>query len=83
MNRISPFSTAKGAKRPAVASDGQGGWLVAWEEGTGWNRGGQAAWQEVDASLSPLSAKGHADGVPAWGRVAVYAEAPGKFVLLK
>ncbi|MFN0129977.1 MAG: hypothetical protein ACKV19_25210 [Verrucomicrobiales bacterium] len=71
------------AKHPVVASDGRGGWLVAWVEGTGWNRGGQAAWQELETSLSPRSSKGHADSVPAWGRVAIYAEAPGKFVLLK
>jgi hypothetical protein len=82
MNRISSFSEAKGAKRPAIVSDGLDGWLVASVEGTGWNRSGQAAWQEVGASLPPLSAKGHADGVPVWGRAAVHAEAPGKFVLL-
>lgn len=71
------------AKHPAIASDGQGGWLVAWVEGTGWNRGGQAAWRELGGSLSPRSETGRADGVPAWGRVAVFAEGPGKFVLLK
>lgn len=71
------------AKHPAIASDGQGGWLVAWVEGTGWNRGGQAAWRELGGSLSPRSETGHADDVPAWGRVAVFAEGPGKFVLLK
>jgi hypothetical protein len=71
------------AKHPSIASDGLGGWLVAWVEGTGWNRGGQAAWQELDAALAPRSAKGHAGGVPVWSRVAVYAEAPGHFVVLK
>ncbi|MFN0128031.1 MAG: hypothetical protein ACKV19_15230 [Verrucomicrobiales bacterium] len=59
------------AKHPSIASDGRGGWLVAWVEGTGWNSGGQAAWQELDASLASHSAKGHAEGVPAWGRAAV------------
>lgn len=86
MNRPSanPVTLAdQDAKHPSIAWDGRGAWLVAWVEGTGWNRGGQAAWQELDAALAPRSAKGNAKGVPAWGRVAVYAEAPGKFVLLK
>ena len=86
MNRPSanPVTLAdEDAKHPSIAADGRGAWLVAWVEGTGWNRGGQAGWQELDAALAPRSAKGQAEGVPAWGRVAVYAEAPGKFVLLK
>lgn len=71
------------AKHPSIAWDGLGVWLVAWVEGTGWNQGGKAAWQELDGTLGRRSANGHAEGVPPWGRVAVYAEAPGKFVLLK
>ena len=79
----SPLTLAeKDAKHPAIASDGQGAWLVAWVEGTGWNRGGRAAWRELDSALTPRSETGHAEDVPSWGRVAVFAEGPGKFVLL-
>lgn len=73
----------RSAKHPAVATDREGSFLVAWVEGTGWNRGGDAAWVEVDSSLKSKSTPGHAGGVPAWGRVAVYSEGRGRFVLLR
>lgn len=71
------------AKHPALALSPQGKILLAWVEGTGWNRGGTAAWQELDLKLQPIGPRGSAPGVPAWGRTAVYAEPDGDFVVLK
>lgn len=72
-----------GARHPAVAVNRQGSTLVAWTVGTGWNRGGEAAWQEFDATLNPRGVAARTEGVPVWGRVAVYAEPDGGFVVLR
>jgi hypothetical protein len=37
-------------KYPALAQVGDGAVLVAWGEGTSWNRGGEVGWQVFDAS---------------------------------
>ena len=71
------------AKHPVAAISSQGKVLLAWLEGSGWNRGGSAVWQELDLKLRAVGSKGTAPGVPAWGRVAVYAEPQGDFVVLK
>jgi hypothetical protein len=42
--------------------------LLAWTEGTGWQRGGALAWQVFDKSGKPTSARGRvADAIPVWG----------------
>ncbi len=74
---------SRNAKHPTMSSDGAGNLLVAWVEGTGWSRGGDAGWVELDANLKSKTTPGRATGVPIWGRVAVYAEGRGQFVLLK
>ena len=74
---------ASSAKHPALAISPQGRILIAWVEGSGWNRGGSAVWQEYDAKLQPQGPPGKAAGVPAWGRVAGYAEPKGDFVILQ
>lgn len=73
----------KAAKHPALALNSSGGVLVAWVEGSGWNRGGQACWQVLDKNLRTEGEQGRAEGVPPWGRVAIYAESGGDFVLLR
>ena len=37
----------KGRKHPAIAANSGGETLLAWDEGTGWGRGGVLAWQTV------------------------------------
>jgi hypothetical protein len=74
---------ASSAKHPTLAISPQGRILIAWVEGSGWNRGGSAVWQEYDAKLQPQGPPGKAAGVPAWGRVAGYAEPKGDFVILQ
>lgn len=74
---------ASSAKHPSVAISPQGNILIAWVEGSGWNRGGSAVWQEFDQKLQPLGPQEKAAGVPAWGRVVGYAEPQGDFVILR
>jgi len=73
----------KEAKHPTVAINSMGKLLVAWVEGTGWNQGGQAGWAELDERLEPNGQRGGFEGVPAWGKLAVYAEPDGNFVILR
>lgn len=68
-------------KHPVVAANSKGELLLAWTEGTGWQRGGSVAWQMFDASGSPLPEKGRAPGVPVWGLAAAVAKADGTFVI--
>ena len=74
---------SKEAKHPALAINAGGNVLAAWVEGSGWNRGGTVAWRELDAQLKPAGERREAGRVPAWGKVAAYAEPGGDFVLLR
>jgi hypothetical protein len=63
---------AKGRKHPSVAIDPRGRFVVAWAEGTGWNRGGSVAWQAFDAEGQSIErTAGRADGLAVWGLPAV------------
>ena len=73
----------KEAKHPAVAVSPRGTILVSWLQGSGWNRGGAAMWQEFDAELHQAGKPGNAGAVPAWGRATAYAEPNGDFVILR
>lgn len=76
-------------KHPTIAADANGNVLVAWAEGTGWNKGGSVRWQLFDASGKPASAAGAgeapstggASDLPAWDAPAVFCE-HGEFVVL-
>jgi hypothetical protein len=73
---------AKGRKHPAVAVDAAGLFVVAWAEGTGWNRGGAVAWQAFDADGKAIGgAAGRHEGLPIWGLPAV-AAVGDRFVVL-
>lgn len=63
-----------GRKHPAVAVNRRGDSIVAWAEGTGWNKGGRVAWQVFDKEGKPHAGRaGQAEGLPAWGVPAVFA----------
>jgi hypothetical protein len=69
-------------KYPAVVSNGRDETLLAWTEGTGWKKGGAAAWQVYDKGGHPEPIHGTADGVPAWSLVAAFARPDGGFVVV-
>ncbi len=82
MQRITP-SSANRAKYPSVATNSKGETLVAWAEGTAWQKGGALAWQVFDAAGKPLSEASRAEnGVGVWSLPATYARADGSFVIL-
>ncbi len=67
-------------KHPALAVGPDGGGVIAWTEGTGWNKGGSVAWQAFDAAGRWLpDTAGRAAGVPAWGVPAVVRLKDGSF----
>ena len=79
-----PTEIATGkAKHPAMAVNARGETLVAWDIGTGWNRGGELEWTILDAAGKPTAQRGSAGGVPVWSHTAAYAEPGGDFVILR
>ena len=69
-------------KHPALAVNTRGDVLLAWTEGTAWNKGGSAAWQVFDSEGHSIGNAGRADGVPVWGLVAAYARPDGGFAIV-
>jgi hypothetical protein len=67
-----------GAKHPAVAVDDKGQTLLAWTEGTAWQKGGALVWQVLDESGRATDQKGRVEsGIPVWGLPAVVATGGG------
>ena len=66
-----------------VAINTRGEVLLAWAEGTGWNKGGTVAWQVTARADDPprFAGRGHAP-LPVWGRPAAFARGDGSFVVL-
>ncbi len=79
---ISPPGEGKKRKHPAVAINDDGRILLAWTEGTGWDKGGKLAWQLFDGEGKPTDESGRVDGVDAWDRPAVYVKPDGTFVIV-
>jgi hypothetical protein len=79
--RIPQFAAApgegKGRKHPRLAANNRGEVLLAWTEGTGWQRGGSLAWQIFDAEGKAKGEKGSAPGVATWSFAAPAASASG------
>jgi hypothetical protein len=77
---LSPAGDAPklGRKHPALVAGSKGsGLLMAWTEGTGWERGGSLAWECINSGNS-----GRAEGVPVWGSVTAIAEPDGSFTVI-
>jgi hypothetical protein len=72
---------AGGRKHPSIADNGTQT-LVAWAEGTGWNKGGAVGWQLYDRDGKPAGNIGHADRLPVWGLPAAVALKDGSFLVL-
>lgn len=70
-------------KHPAVAVNARGETLLAWAEGTGWQRGGALAWRVFDPSGRATRASGRVEnGVPVWGLPAAVARPDGGFTVI-
>ena len=55
-------------KHPSLAIDSAGNMLLAWTEGTGWEKGGSLHWQLYDRSGNPIGSSERLDGgIPVWG----------------
>ena len=78
---VSAPGEGKGRKHPRVAIAPSGELLMAWTEGTGWQRGGSLAWQLFDVSGKPIGEMHTQTGVPAWSFGAVVAKPDGFIVL--
>ncbi len=70
-------------KHPSVAVNANGDRLLAWTEGTAWNRGGTAAWRLTDRNGSELTRSEDAGPVPVWGLVSAVALRDGSFVVFR
>jgi hypothetical protein len=66
-------------RHPALATNAAGDVLLAWTEGTGWQRGGSLAWQVFDKAGRPTAESGRAAGVPVWSLLAAHARRAGGF----
>lgn len=72
-----------GQKHPALAVNAAGEVLLAWTEGTGWQKGGSLAWQLYDPAGKPMGEKGRVEGgVPPWGLVTAVARPDGGFTVI-
>lgn len=69
-------------KHPAVAVDDSGRMVIVWTEGTGWNRGGNLAWQVYGIDGAALESGRLAAGVETWSRAAVVTHPEGGFLVL-
>jgi hypothetical protein len=72
-----------GRKHPVFAfNHSKGGrFLVAWTEGTGWDKGGSLAWECTDLH-SGTKTSGRLPGVPVWSLVAAVPEPDGSFTII-
>ena len=78
---IAPPGTGK-RKHPVVVANASGETLLAWVEGTGWQKGGGLAWQKFDPAGRPVGELGQADGVPVWGLSTAFVQPDGRFVIV-
>jgi hypothetical protein len=73
----------QGRKHPALAQNAAGETLLAWTEGTGWQRGGALAWQLYGRDGKPVAEAGRLEGgIPTWGLAAAVARPDGGFLLI-
>lgn len=74
---------SRARKHPALAANGRKERLLVWTEGTGWQKGGDLAWQVYDVAGHPTSAHGTIPGaIPVWGLATAVANPDGTFVIV-
>ena len=72
---------AEKCRHPAAAANSAGEILLAWTEGTGWQKGGALAWRVFDRDGKPTSESGSTNGVPVWGSPTAFSQSDGSFVI--
>jgi hypothetical protein len=72
----------KGRKHPRIALNQKGEVLLAWTEGTGWQKGGSLAYQVYDRNGQPTVEKEQLPGIPAWSFAAVMATPDNGFNII-
>jgi hypothetical protein len=84
--RPSTLTAAPGStgnrKHPAIAGNARGETLLAWTEGTGWNKGGAVAWQLFDSDGTATAEQSRLPGVPTWGLVTIAVRPDGGFTIV-
>ena len=74
----------KARKHPALAVNARGETLLAWTEGTGWQKGGALAWQVFGKDGTPTEERGRLErGIPVWGLPTAVAGRDGRFILIR
>jgi hypothetical protein len=69
-------------KYPALARNGRGETLLAWIEGSGWQRGGVLGWQLFDTAGQPTVACEVRQSVPVWSFPAVFVRPDEGFAIV-
>lgn len=78
------LASIPGGKHPAVAVSPDGWILLAWTEGTAWQKGGDLAWQLFRNDGRPAQPPTRVrSAVPVWGHPAAAALPDGRFLLLQ
>jgi hypothetical protein len=83
LSPISASGSAGGRKHPTFASGSspEAPLLLAWTEGTGWEKGGTLAWEVLDQRRVIIQS-GRREAVPVWSFATAVTEPDGSFVLL-
>ncbi len=80
---FSPPGGAGNRKHPVAIADARGQVLLVWAEGTGWNQGGDLAWQLFDAENNPIGAiNRRSAAIPTWGTAAAVTMPDGNFAII-
>jgi hypothetical protein len=79
---ISAPGEGRSRKHPRVAVNQDGDVLLAWTEGTGWQKGGSLAYQLYDRTGTPTMENAQRSGIPVWSFAAVTARPDAGFSIL-
>jgi hypothetical protein len=72
----------KGRKHPRIALNQKGELLLAWTEGTGWQKGGSLAYQVYDVNGQATAEKEQLPGIPTWSFAATIARPDNGFSIV-
>ncbi len=80
---VVPIPGSGSRKHPTVAVNAHGDRLLAWAEGTAWNRGGTVAWRLTGPDGQEIGSAENAGPVPVWGLVSAVALRNNSFVIVR